>query len=122
MVASLERLVCNQMLLREVNDRIADIFGGADEVFDEIFVGEDALTEFLCECSNSDCTATLALSLLEYRGIRSSPNLFVLLPGHETPEVDRVVEAHATFSLVEKTKHVDLVLRGHRDSLPLEGG
>lgn len=118
MVASLERLVRNQMLLREVNDRIADIFGGTEE----IFVGEDSLTEFLCECSNSDCTATLALSLLEYRGIRSSPNLFVLLPGHETAEVDRVVEAHATFSLVEKTKHVDLVFSGHRDSLPLEGG
>ena len=122
MAASLEQLVRNQMLLREVNDRIAAIFGGADEISDEIFVGEDSLTEFLCECSNGDCVETLSLSLLEYKGIRSSPNLFVLLPGHETAEVDRVVEAHATFSLVKKTKHVDLVLSGHRDSVPLEGG
>jgi hypothetical protein len=105
------------MLLREVNERIADILGASRE----IFVGEDMLTEFLCECSNSDCTATLSVSLLEYKGIRSSPNLFVVLPGHETPEVDRVVEAHATFSLVEKTKHVDLVL-SDRDSLLLKGG
>lgn len=117
MAASLEQLVRSQMLLREVNERIADIFGGTEE----IFIGEDSLTEFLCECSNSDCTATLPLSLLEYKGIRSSPNLFVLLPGHETAEVDRVVEAHVTFSLVETTKHVDLVLSGHGDSLPREG-
>jgi hypothetical protein len=64
----------------------------------------------------------LPCPFLEYKGIRSSPNLFVLLPGHEAPELDRVVEAHATFSLVEKTKHVDLVLGGHRDGLSPEGG
>ena len=116
MAASLEQLVRNQMLLREVNERIADIFAGT------VFVEEDPRTEFLCECTNGDCTETLPLSLLEYKGIRSSPNLFVLLRGHETPEVDRVVEAHATFSLVEKTKHVDLVLSGHRDSLRRTAG
>jgi len=109
MAASLERLVRSQMVLREVNERIADIFGATEDVF----IGEDSLPEFLCECSNGDCSETLSLSLLEYKGIRSSPNLFVLVPGHETPEVDRVVEAHATFSLV---------LSEHRDSLPPEGG
>ena len=82
MAASLEQLVRNQMLLREVNERIADIFGGTEE----IFVGEDSLTEFLCECSNSDCTATLALSLLEYRGIRSSPNLLSFVRATKRPK------------------------------------
>jgi hypothetical protein len=118
MAVSLERLVRDQMLIREVNERIADIFARTEDVF----VGEDSFTEFLCECSNGHCTATVPISLLEYKGIRSSPRLFVLLPGHESPEVERVVESHASFSLVEKTKNVGLVLSGQRDSLPPKGG
>ena len=112
MAASLEQLVRNQLLLREVNDRIAEV----------VRAENDELAEFLCECSNDDCGETLPLSLLEYRGIRSSPNLFVILPGHETLEVDRVVAAHGGFSLVEKTHHVDLVLGSHRDGLRPKGG
>lgn len=112
MAASLEQLVRNQMFLREVNDRIAEI----------VRAENDELAEFLCECSNDDCAETLRLSLLEYRGIRSSPNLFVILPGHETLEVDRVVAAHGGFSLVEKTQHVDLVLDSHGNGPRREGG
>ena len=112
MAASLEQLVRTQVLLREVNDRVARIVNAEN----------DAPAEFLCECSNDGCAETLPLSLLEYRGIRSSPNLFVILPDHETSEVDRIVEAHAGFILVEKTQHVDFVVSSHRDSPPSEGG
>ena len=112
MAVSLEQLVRNQVLLREVNERVAEI----------VSVDGDAPAEFLCECSNDDCAETLPLTLLEYRGIRSLPNLFVILPGHEAAEVDRIVEAHAGFSLVEKTQHVDLVVSSHPDRAPLEGG
>jgi hypothetical protein len=112
MAVSLEQLVRSQVLLREVNDRIAEI----------VSADGDVPAEFLCECSDGDCVETLRLTLLEYRGIRSLPNLFVILPGHEAAEVDRIVEAHAGFILVEKTQHVDLVLSSHRDGPPPEGG
>jgi hypothetical protein len=112
MAASLEQLVRNQMLLREVNDRIAEI----------VSADGDAPAEFVCECSNDDCAETLPLSLLAYKGIRSSANLFVVLRDHEIPEVDRVVEEHERFNLVEKTQHVDLVVDAHRDSLRPERG
>lgn len=112
MAASLEQLVRTQVLLREVNDRVAEIVSAEN----------DAPAEFLCECSNDGCARTLPLSLLEYRGIRSSPNLFVVLSGHEISQVDRVVEEHAHFNLVEKTEHVDLVVGSHRNSPQPEGG
>ena len=69
---------------------------------------------FLCECSHDDCTESLALSLPEYERIRSSPNLFMIAPGHESPEVDRVVEARHDSTLVEKTKYLELVLPWRR--------
>jgi hypothetical protein len=103
---SLEQLVRNQLLLREVNERIGEVANA--------WGGE--APEFLCECSNDDCAETLPVSLPKYKGIRSFPNLFMILPGHEILEVDCIVEEQAGFTLVEKTKHVDLVICSHRFS------
>ena len=109
--ASLEQLVRNQLLLREVNNRIGEVATS--------WAGE--APEFLCECSNDDCAETLPVSLLQYEGIRSFPNLFMILPGHETLAVDCIVEEQAGFTLVEKTKHVDLVISLYRGSTLSEG-
>jgi hypothetical protein len=68
-----ERLVRNQVLLREVNERIAEASASWD----------GGAGEWLCECSHDECVETLALSALEYERIRSSPNVFVIVPGHE---------------------------------------
>jgi hypothetical protein len=106
MASSHEQLVRNQLLLRDVNERIAEVAVG--------WPGDPPT--FLCECSNEDCHETLALSLGEYEVVRSSLNLFVVLPGHELLEVDRVVDARERFTLVEKTKHTDLVLTWQRDT------
>ena len=108
---SLEQLVRNQVLLREVNERIAEVACG--------WTGNPP--EFVCECSHDDCAEMVALTLPEYERIRSSPNLFMIAPGHETPGVDRVVEARHRSNLVEKTKHVELVLPWSRVA-PAEGG
>ena len=105
MASSHEQLVRNQLMLREVNERVAEVAAG----------WTDDPPEFLCECSNEDCVETLALSRDEYEIVRSSPNLFVVLPGHEVMEVDQVLEARERFSLVEKTKHTDLVLTWQRE-------
>lgn len=111
MASSPEQLVRSQVLLREVNERVAEVSG--------TWAGDPPA--FLCECSNEDCVETVELSLDEYKTIRASLNLFVVLPGHECLEVDRVVEARDGFTLVEKTEHTDLVLASHRASLANEG-
>jgi hypothetical protein len=108
MVDSTEEFVRRQVLLREINERIVDISCS--------WAGETP--EFLCECTRTDCTETLALTLSEYERLRSSPNLFVIVPGHESPEVDRVVETRHTSNLVEKTKHLELVFSWGRITQP----
>jgi hypothetical protein len=102
MPLSLERLVRNQVLFREVNDRINDVADRFDVV--------DG-TDFVCECSREDCTQTLRLELSEYEGVRSAPTLFVIAPGHETPEVEIIIEENDRFALVEKTHAVDIVIK-----------
>ena len=103
MSLSLERLVRNQVLFREVNDRIREVTEGLGIVNN---------TDFVCECSQADCTDTVELDLEEYEGIRSTPTIFVIVSGHEVPEIENVIEANDRYMLVEKTHAVELTRRG----------
>ena len=80
----------HQALFREVNDRIRD---GANL----------DVSIFVCECGYKDCTSTVALSLEEYKRIRSNPRWFVLKPGHVNPETARVIREGGGFVVVEET-------------------
>lgn len=100
MARTVDRLVRNQILFREVNERVREVVDRAD----------DAL-EFLCECSNEDCTATIPLSGAAYEHVRSRANLFVVVEGHERLEVEHVVEERAGFVLVEKLVDADIVVQ-----------
>jgi hypothetical protein len=94
----LHRLVRNQVLFREVNERVREA------------VAHRGYTEFLCECSNEDCTETLGLDISEYERLRSNPNLFLVANGHEMLEVDRVVDQGEGYLLVEKIVGVEKVI------------
>jgi hypothetical protein len=89
------------LVFREVNDRIREV----TERF-----GMTGPIDFICECSREDCVENVSLAIGEYESVRSSPKLFVIVPGHETPEVERVVDANERFVLVEKTKLADEVV------------
>lgn len=90
------------MLFREVNDRIR-------EVTDHF--GVTGTVDFICECSQEDCTDTIELEPGEYEAVRSSPRLFVITPGHESLQVERVVKTNERFALVEKMHAVELVIQ-----------
>ena len=113
MAVPLEQFLRHPVLFREVNERVAEVLAAWDD---------DPNAEFLCECSNEDCMQTLPLSVAEYKRVRSSPNLFVIVPGHELPEVDRLVEVGERFSFVEKTTHTSLVFAYRRDATPSSEG
>lgn len=91
MLTSRERLARNQTLFREVNERIKEV---ADPV--------DGGVDFLCECSNTDCTTSIPLTLTEYEAVRSESAWFFVEPGHEQLEVERVVSESERFTVVEK--------------------
>ena len=100
MSVSLERLAHNQVLFREVNERLAEVVEAWD----------GGTTDFLCECSVVDCKATIPLDLQKYERIRSSSNLFVISLGHDIPQIERVVESNGGYALVEKTDGADLAV------------
>ena len=92
------RLGENEALYREVNERIAEVAG---HLFDE---GDEPSTfHFVCECASATCFEQLPLSLKDYTSVRSDARWFVVVPGHELPTIERVIERRAGYLVVEKT-------------------
>jgi transcription initiation factor TFIID subunit TAF12 len=81
-----------EALFRDVNERIAE----SAERFDA-----DA-TEFVCECADANCTHRLEATLEEYEEVRSDGATFMLAPGHEHDDIERVVDTRHRFNIVEK--------------------
>ena len=92
MTARIQRLAENELVFREVNERIAEIGVGFELENVEAF----------CECSDTSCTQRFELSRSDYAHVRSSSTQFAVVPGHETPEVERVVEQREEYFVVEK--------------------
>jgi hypothetical protein len=57
---------------------------------------------FLCECYEASCTESIRLSLSDYREARGEGVAFILLPGHDDPQVERIVAQGDGYVLVEK--------------------
>src|SRR4051794_22051479 len=85
-----ERAARNESLFREVNERIEDLAGNA------------SFSLFICECMNQSCDEAVSATLEEYENVRSGPNRFIVLRGHEIAEVDEIVETCDRYLVVAK--------------------
>ena len=91
-----ERRATTEALFRDVNERIAE----SAERFDATG------TEFVCECSDPKCTHRVPASLAEYEEVRAEPTTFLLAPGHEHEDIERVISDRGRFRIVEKVQSV----------------
>ena len=78
--------------------RISHDTGGVD------FDSEE--TEFVCECADANCTHRVSASLAEYEEVRAEPTTFLLTPGHEQGDIERVVSDRGRFRVVDKVQSV----------------
>jgi hypothetical protein len=85
----------NQALFRDVNERIEKL-----TIADAVPTSET--WDFLCECANTECVATISLTYDAYEAVRRIPTRFVVLPGHVYPEIERIVDENGGYVIVEK--------------------
>jgi hypothetical protein len=95
-VSEHERRARTEALFRDVNERIAE----SAERFDA------ERTEFVCECSDPDCTHRVSASLAEYENVRADPTTFLLAPGHEESDIEQVVRDRGRYRIVDKVQSV----------------
>lgn len=94
-----KRVAKNEVLVRSLNERVKDI---AEPFLEVGGTTESERVAFVCECGRDRCFETIELLVAEYERAREDPTRFVIVPGHEILEVERVVSREARFALVEK--------------------
>ncbi len=82
----------NEALLRAVNREIEN----ASEQ-----LGDRDL-EVVCECGQQTCGGLIYVTADIYDGVHRERDRFLVLPGHENPEIERVVEATDQYVVVDK--------------------
>ena len=58
--------------------------------------------DFTCECGRTECSETMMMTIAEYEAIRTHPTHFGVVPQHEQPEIESVIERHPSYFVVEK--------------------
>jgi hypothetical protein len=89
------RAARNQLLYREINERVKEL----NATFDALPLGD-----WVCECANEDCFDAIPMTHEEYEAVRAVPTRFFVLPddAHLVPEAENVVERHERYWVVEK--------------------
>ena len=99
-----QRAGANEATIRDVNEGIERGQWPGEE---------DTPVGFRCECAQLGCNQLIELSVREYEDIRAHPRRFVVVPGHEAPDVERVIEAGPRYVIVEKLDQAGEVAEQH---------
>lgn len=84
----------NEALYRAVNEKIEGLSAAFGPLTDSMTV--------VCECGDGSCAQQIEVSVTDYERIRSDATLFLIVPGHEIPDVEDVVETNDGFDVVRK--------------------
>lgn len=88
------RAARNQMLFRSVNGRVRELGEKTLDAVSEL--------DFACECESPDCVKTISMPVADFAAIEELENQFIVLPGHEVPEVEDTVAERDGFIIVSK--------------------
>ena len=89
-----KRVGLNESIFREVNEQIGSL--------NRDFGGELPRMTIICECASGDCTERFEVPVSEYEKARTDPRRFLVVPGHELPEYESVVERRDGYDVVRK--------------------
>jgi hypothetical protein len=81
-------------MFREINERLKTLAERSSLPHSSL--------DIVCECGDRDCAERVTLTTDEYAELRSDPLLFAVLPGHEIPQVEDVVDRSSSWLTVRK--------------------
>jgi hypothetical protein len=99
MSESAEHTVENEVVLREVNERIAE---KSSDLEARGLAESDETSEYLCSCGQRDCDQSVELTLEEFAEAHAGDDRFLVAPGHYLPEIEEVVADHGRYMIVRK--------------------
>jgi hypothetical protein len=89
-----ERAARNEAVFRRVNERLEEVNAAFESMVDG--------AEFVCECADIDCVERIELTIEQYEAVRDVPTHFIVKPGHELADEERIVQSYGDYLIVEK--------------------
>lgn len=106
---SLRRLVENEVIFRERNERLqknidqlnamAEEAGQADYAYKNDM---DTPLYFYCECSDEKCTQRIPVKQDDYNEIHKNRKRFVIVNGHQVVAIESIIKETDDYTIVEK--------------------
>src|ERR687884_427994 len=90
-----ERVARNEAVFRRVNEEVE----GLDRRWRE---EPSEPLRLVCECGNADCSETVVVPFEVYEHVRANSRHFIVRPGHELPDVERVAVKTSAYVVAEK--------------------
>ena len=97
-----ERVARNEALFQMVNRQIEKL---------EKTLGSRETFAMVCECGKKHCLEGFEVEPAVYQRVRANPLLFFVVPEHEDPQVEEVVERTSQYLVVEKVGQAAEVVR-----------
>ena len=89
------RKAANEAIFREVNESI-------ESLQRQFTVSEGTVAMLICECDRIDCLDRLETTIGTYERVRADSSLFLVVPGHEDPAVEDIVDSGGGYLIVRK--------------------
>ncbi len=89
-----KRIVENEILFRDVNERLKNVSEGFGDVLPEF--------DIICECGDAACTQRISMTLGEYEQLRADGKHFAVRHGHESLDIETIVEDRGGYLVVQK--------------------
>ena len=99
-----ERIAKNETVFRAANREIEHAGQEAG--------GTGQLIEVLCECGRQGCDGVITMTVADYDGVHSQADRFVVLQGHESAEIEKVVEERTGYIVVDKFGEAEDIVEG----------
>jgi hypothetical protein len=87
------RIGLNEALFRSLNERIESVA--------KRFLEPTPLS-IVCECGDDDCVERITVDGAVYERVRADGARFFVVPGHELPDVEEVIERTPGYAVVKK--------------------
>jgi hypothetical protein len=86
------KMARTESAFREVNEAIAKTAAKFDATE----------ADFVCECADPECADRITADLDDYEDVRADATHFIVADGHDEPRIERVVDDHGDYAVVEK--------------------
>ncbi len=99
----------NEMIFRRTNEKVGTDLDELDTMYkkdgdDDLVRNENMSLTYKCECSDENCVERIPMELTMYQDIHTNRKMFIIKPGHQVKNIERVIDKNVDYYVVKKNK------------------